>query len=195
MVATSAETGLAVTSATSIITTGATIAAGSTAITTTVGAATVAGSAVGISVASGVVTGAAGAVATGTCITTGAIAGGVSGVVTAGMAGSTTAAVTTAVASGTAASSGAATLGAIACGPVGWCILGADNHTWDCWKPILHVNDNNQSSGILFNKLLSHPDVISFNDARMIVTNKWNECFHIKYVLLPDMIALHADRV
>jgi len=76
--------------------------------------------------------------------------------------------------------------------------------TWDCWKPILHDNSIEPSSGIFLKDLLEDDRVkkIEIKDKinhlpSLVLTNKWDECFSIDYFYLPTLnkIAGHAKKL
>jgi len=175
----------------------------------TVAVAATAGAAGAIVIGSGTVTasvGAGGAAARAT------IASGVGGAGAIG-AGSTTAAVVRGLGyrtlmdlTGTLVNMGPS--GLIAMGPSGWITIGANcepksNITWDCWKPILHEEDNSKSTGILLKDLAADERVktISFenDNIHLTVENIWNEKFQLCPVQLPEPvgggIAFHAERI
>uniref|UniRef100_A0A7M5WM94 Uncharacterized protein n=1 Tax=Clytia hemisphaerica TaxID=252671 RepID=A0A7M5WM94_9CNID len=98
--------------------------------------------------------------------------------------------------------------GLIAMGPSGWITIGANcepksNINWDCWKPILHEEDNSKSTGILLKELAADERVktISFenDNIHLTVENIWNEKFQLSLVQLPEPvgggIAFHAERI
>jgi hypothetical protein len=92
-------------------------------------------------------------------------------------------------------------------GPVGWLVLGAENHsgcgiTFDCWKPLLHDETSEPSQGRLMKDVIADPrikEVRAWDNGQgealptIFLKNVWNEDFCIEYVLLsPDNLAAHA---
>jgi len=72
--------------------------------------------------------------------------------------------------------------------------------TADCWKPILHTEDDESSEGYLGARLLQHPSVASFDvhDSHAFITNIWSETFVAYPVVLPGktpLLAIHAERL
>ena len=136
--------------------------------------------------------------------------------VPAGVAGSavvTTVATTAANGALVSASSGAAvaSTAAIASGPLGWIILGAQEHTltkhysFDCWKSVLHDESKQPSSGKLFRDIIQDSRIkqviLTDNEKnadqpKIILENLWNERFRIEYVQLPNnCIGAHAVKL
>lgn len=167
------------------------------------GTAAAAGAAVGASFgaaggATGTAAGVAGAIAGST--SAGAIAGAGAGL-TAGAAATGAAAGATAAAavgSSVVGGTGLATVG-LASGPIGWLLVGttvnlSEQHaTYDCWKPVLHDNSVEASSGMLLQDLCIHPNIshVSYTAAGdtdmpdIVVENIWNEKFKIEYLVSP----------
>lgn len=104
----------------------------------------------------------------------------------------------------------AATLGLLS-NPVGWTMLagvgmialGADDFSWDCWKPVLRQSCPEPSAhGRLIKDVLADPRVRDFSlqqaegNFRILVTNVWGETFDVRPVQLPwGETAAHATLV
>ena len=174
-------------------------------------------------VAATVGTGATVAASVGGAAGAGAAAGGIVAGSTAAVAGASGAACATATGLGAGAGSAAATAvtstsaggaaltAGIAAGPLGWICLGAtaadeNSYSYDCWKPVLHDESAEPSTGMLIKDVLAHPHVKEVHDAgravldglypEIIIQNVWDERFLIQYVKLSNnVLAAHALRM
>merc|ERR1719171_1657103 len=102
-------------------------------------------------------------------------------------------------AAGVGVAAGAAVFGGVA-------VVGAETNdnltaTWDCWKPMLHNNSTEASSGMMLEDVLSN-DAIKKWEARgdgqaLLVENIWNERFELTRVFPPgtdeSSIIVHAS--
>lgn len=149
--------------------------------------------------------------------------GAVTGGLTSAFLTETSAAVSAAVGSASAAAvalchNGAAGLAAgLTLESIGSLILGCSHDssqneskvTFDCWKPLLHDESVEPSSGKLLKEVFADPRIrrvmmvrreeSSSKDEEMvvIVENVWDEKFRLEYALLPESktLAAHAVRV
>ncbi|KAJ4161604.1 uncharacterized protein LMH87_007634 [Akanthomyces muscarius] len=124
----------------------------------------------------------------------GIVAGGTPAM-TAATAATVAAAEAAAAATGLGATSATATLMAV--GPVGWALLGADDLTWDCWKPVVMDNSPEPSRGITLNELCRHPNLRSITQegSGFIAENILAKKFLLSPVDVGGVLAFHATQI
>lgn len=172
---------------------GATVGAGMGTVGVGAGTGTALGAAAGSATAAGAI---AGSVATGTAAGAGAgaIAGG-----------------TAAAGVGASGIGGGALAAGISAGPIGWLCVGTKEGsggsrvTYDCWKPVLHDNSEELSSGMLLRDLLSHPNIAhvtvtpeAYTDLpHIVLENIWKEKFEIQYLIIcaNNELVCHANAI
>ncbi|CAF0717389.1 unnamed protein product [Brachionus calyciflorus] len=126
-----------------------------------------------------------------------------------GTAGATAAAGSVAATSGAGAGVAVGASGAaVALGPLAVALIGTDAKidqlSWDCWKPILHVNSTEPSNGIKLSELVEDTRINNLNlqhelsgQVKMIVENVWKEKFQIDFYQLldSDQLVGHATKI
>jgi predicted transposase YbfD/YdcC len=84
-------------------------------------------------------------------------------------------------------------LGTLAIGAsviVGGAMIGADEYSFDCWKQIVHNNEETKSKGVTYDYLINHKNVKEYFDDRIV--NVWNEEFKLNPVLFNNEVCYHA---
>ena len=87
-----------------------------------------------------------------------------------------------------------ATAALAAVGPFGWAILGADGHSWDCWKPVVLDESRKPSRGITLHDLCNHSNLrgIIVDGDGFVTENIRAQMFRLSPVDVDGVLAFHA---
>lgn len=80
---------------------------------------------------------------------------------------------------------------------------GAEQVTYDCWKPVIRDRSEGLSDGMLLKDLCSHPNVAEVTLTpregiclpHVVLKNIWNEKYELEYVLNTDRLSCHASLI
>jgi hypothetical protein len=79
-------------------------------------------------------------------------------------------------------------------GPIGAAVVGADGHTWDCWKPVVMDDSVGLSHSITLRDLFNHPNLrrMTVDGNNFIAENIRGEQFRLSPVSVDGTLAFHA---
>lgn len=82
-------------------------------------------------------------------------------------------------------------------GPLGWAVLGANGHTWDCWKPVVMDDSTTPSCGITLRDLYNHPNLREMvaDSNGFLAENIRGEQFRLSPVDANGTLAFHATAI